>query len=286
MIYPKLPQELQTMIINCTAGDIPTLVQSSQVNKSWNNDTFRLLYSNLTVDAVACRPRAVTWNADGLEAFHVVERAEDPTTTFEDKLNRLPTTFNNEVRSLTLCGASLQKRIKYAARGIELIKPVLDGCTVRGFLERFPNMHTLRIEDVDWADCQRTGLHCDCLASVKKRTFNMLALRRIQHICVGMNATFVLQAATSITNLVLEGLRYEESGRPPYRAVDVHAFTFALLSHPWGLVVPGLGINKLQKLDMTGMSWVDIGCVNDIIAQQQLSLEEFAVKVWWCGNGE
>lgn len=286
MNMPTIPQELQDMVIDGNEENFLTLLQASQVNHAWRDRTFHKLFSTLVVRSTACRPQLLTVTANGQVEYQHIAQIDDPTLTFDKALPTIPASLASEVTTLVLCGTTITQRVKYAARGIELVKPDLSACTVRAYLDRYPRVRNLVIEDVNWADCTRVSQHCDCMNTIPKREYSTMVLRGISHNGVGMNATYLMQSASSIKHFIVEGVQYVESNRPPYPVVSVSSYTLGLFNSPWGFFLPDLGEAQLRTLTITGMTTADILDVQDLITTHHTTLQHFAIKVWSLGNGK
>ena len=178
--------------------------------------------------------------------------------------------------------------MKNAAVGIQLVKPELDACTVRAYLQRYPRLESLQIEDVEWVDCPDTqpdtASHCNCIQLYAPRPFSSLALRRIAHRGTSSNATFLTQAASTLDEFIIDGVIYEDCDRPPYPMVPVKSFSLGISRQPWGAVTPDLGHSSLTSLRLTPVSWVEIEWVRHIVLAHCDTLEEFHLRIWWSAS--
>lgn len=288
MNQPALPQELQDEIVRGNSDDIVTLRETSLVNAAWRETTYRYLFSSLNIRATACRPVVATLDDFANIIFRDFLPDENPSRTFRRILTLLPHSFDAKVKSLALKAASLEDRMKNAAVGIQVVKPELDACTVRAYLERFPQLESLEIEDVEWVDCPDTkpdaASHCNCIQLYPPRPFSRLALRRITHRGTSSNATLLTQAASTLDDFVVDSVIYEDCDRPPYPMVPVKSFTLGISRQPWGAVKPDLGCSNLTSLRLLFVSSGEIEWVRQIVLAHCNTLEEFSIRVW-CSTG-
>lgn len=288
MDQPAIPQELQDEVVRNNSEDIATLRETSLVNSTWRETSYRHLFSSLDVRATACRPVVATLDEFANEVFNDFLPDENPSRTFRHILTLLPHSFDTVVKSLVLGAASLEDRMKNAAVGIQLVKPELDACTVHAYLQRYPRLESLEIRDVEWVDCPDTHpddtFHCACIKTYAPRPFRRLALCRIIHRGTSSNATFLMQAASTIHELAIEGVLYEDCDRPPYPFVPVTSFTLGISHHPWGAVTPDLGHSTLLSLRLLPVSWVEIEWIRQMILAHCKTLEEFHLRIWWSAN--
>lgn len=290
MDHPALPQELQDSVVDANAGDTPTLQEISLVNSAWRARSYRYLFSSLAIRAAACRPGVATLDEFDTNGIRDFLPNENPTRTFQSILATIPHSFDNNVTALVLRAASLEERLKYAALGIRLVKPELDACTVASYVDRYPKLASLEIEDVDWVDCPgtdtSTDIHCNCMQSYTSRPFSTLAFRRISHVGTSSNVTFLMQMASSIKELIMEGVIYDESFHPPYDTVPVNAFTLGISRQPWGDRLPELGQSTLRCLRLSPITWREIETVHNMVEAHCKTLEEFHLRIWWYGNSK
>ncbi len=282
----SLPQELQDMVVDGNADDMPTLHQTSQVNHAWRDRSIQYLFSRLVVRAPACHFFVEFVNADGTGDIRAVRDDEDPSKTFEQILSELPHSIDKDVRTLVFSAASLDVRMMYAAQGFRMKKPELDACTVKLYLERFPNVDALVVEDVWWFDCPQEATHCRQLPLLQQRSYRSISLRRISHNVTSSTATFLLQIASSIDLLEIDGVTYSLCDHEPYSFVPVKSFRWGIHKQPWGTIMPSLGHSTLRLLDLAPITSRELGTVRTLLENHRDSLEEFAIRIWSCGNGK
>ncbi|KAF7797084.1 hypothetical protein EIP86_008276 [Pleurotus ostreatoroseus] len=264
-VEPKVPREIQEMVIDENKNDTVTLASSCLVNHAWYYRAHSHLFSRLCIRATLCAPSQVNINAaDEFEETDIPE-ALNPTFSFKKALEILPYTFGGTVKHLVLTSASSTTRMKNAAQGIRLFRPELTACLVKAFIERFSELESLTIEDVEWENCTQTQGHCDCIETMDRRGFTSLILRNVWHHSVQMNVTYVAQCAREIRELVMEGLRYEESERPLYKKLVVDSFTLGTASCHQAVVVPDMQIGSLRTINITAMSYMDIKLVKALL---------------------
>ncbi|KAF7796805.1 hypothetical protein EIP86_007989 [Pleurotus ostreatoroseus] len=278
---PELPQEVQELVIDENGDDTVTLLSSSLVNHAWYARAHRHLFACLRIRAMRCRPLQLVVNAQEVLEGVAVPQDLDPTFSFEKALATLPHTLGGTVTHLVLTSASGATRMKNAAQGIQLLRPELTACTVKAFIEQFPRLHSITIEDVEWADCPRTQEHCDCMEVMDRRIFSSIVLRNVWHHFVGMNATYVTQCAAQVHELVVEGLKYQESARPPYPEIAAEKLTFGTAMAPPTVILPELQVGTLQVVDITTMCYLDIDLVCDLLETHGDHVKQLGLSVYW-----
>ncbi|KAF7789313.1 hypothetical protein EIP86_000257 [Pleurotus ostreatoroseus] len=282
-----IPQEIQDNIIDKLAGDIDTLFRTCLVNKAWRLRTYVHLHTRIVVRAIACKSYAIIVNEDGSISNEELTSKTNPSRDFYQCLDDVPNSFDPHITHLTLSAASGSQRLEHALRGIQFIKPILEACTIRTCLLRYPKLVSLTIEDVEWADCLESSVHCTCMEDGPKRVYETIALRRISHRSVYSYITFVTRSASAIKHLIMEDISFnrEECLAPRYAAVPTECLTFSFIDHPWEQNIPNFAPSTLRSLEFRAMSWHDQDLIEAMIRKQKLTLEHIALKVWWFGDG-
>lgn len=283
--YPVLPVELQEMVVD-EGADTPSLLKETAcVNETWRRRSFKHLHHTLVVAATACTLGTTYLRPDGVVEVTDDAGVADTMASFDDILATIPSSYDNCVHTLILCGAPENKRIEFDNLGIELCKPDLTACTVKKYLVRFTKAITLEIRDVNWVDCKPTGDFCGCLSNVDKRAYRQLILRRVGHSYVWTNVTILAQTASSIEDLTVEALNVEGAEGVVYDAVPVDGLTLGIFSHPWRSVLPDVSASPLRRLIVSAMTWTDVPTVRELLTAHGSTLEEFSFRVWWYSEG-
>lgn len=284
---PTLPQEMQDMVIEGNADDIRTLLRTSLVNRAWRMKTVEYLFTRIVVRAVArC---SIGYAIEELDDVPEIRDQEIPGCTFTEAMDTVPHYVDAHVRTLVLRAAHLRTRMENATRGVRLAKPELCAHDIQEFLTRFPRIHSIVIEDVNWVPCpDQQWEDCECMETMEKRAYETLAFRRITHNSSGFENVMVLtQSAASIENLILESVDLEETVTLPYTVVQVPAFTLGIASNQWrhGPPIPEFEPHTLKTLNVTNMSTLDISLIRDIIKDHNKTLREASFRAWLFDGG-
>ncbi len=282
---PVFPQELQDMVIEDLASSTRALRTASLVNRAWRRQSWPHLFSCIAVRAIARDERERY-----VPGIGGIPDSALPTITFKDAVDAIPRRFDTVLRTLILRAAPLHVRMANTTRGARLAKAELCAHEVRAFLERFPKLHTLVIEDTEWVDCPGTMFEkCDCMDTMTKRPYKTLAFRRITHDRnTAEDVTFITQSASSIDNLVVENASHIESPEAPYEIGPLTTFTLGISPDAWGRsqLIPTFPSNTLTSLNITDMSHLDTPIVQSIIEDHERTLRNVSLRARSFGEGK